>query len=148
VNRSSALDLFSTARIARLATITPDGSPHIVPITFAADSERIYTMVDHKPKSSTLLKRLANIAANPRVSLLADHYEDDWRALWWVRIDGAASVTTSGESYKTAQRLLTSRYPQYVDQVPSGPAIVVSIDHVSFWDYQSNFPSTDALDDE
>jgi PPOX class probable F420-dependent enzyme len=80
------------ARHAVLATVTPDGSPHAVPITFALDHDVIVTAVDHKPKRTTDLQRLRNIGANPRVAVLADHYDDDWSALWWVRADGTAQV--------------------------------------------------------
>ena len=71
------------ARVARLATVSATGQPHLVPVTFAVDGDMIYTAVDHKPKTTTRLRRLANIAANPQVTLLADHYADDWDQLWW-----------------------------------------------------------------
>src|ERR1700722_1842677 len=83
-----------TARVARLATVSAAGQPHLVPVTFAADAGTIYTAVDRKPKSTTRLRRLANIAENPRVTLLADHYADDWTQLWWARADGHATVLT------------------------------------------------------
>ncbi|MBI3692389.1 MAG: pyridoxamine 5'-phosphate oxidase family protein, partial [Mycolicibacterium aromaticivorans] len=71
-------DRFATATVARLATVTPDGPPHVVPIVFAVAESTIYTAVDGKPKTTQRLRRLANIEANPRVSILVDHYEDDW----------------------------------------------------------------------
>ena len=80
------------ARVARLATAGGDGQPHLVPVTFAIDGDLIYTTVDHKPKKSANLRRLRNIRENPRVALLADHYAEDWDELWWVRVDGWASV--------------------------------------------------------
>jgi PPOX class probable F420-dependent enzyme len=83
---------FGTAAVARLATIGPAGRPHLVPVTFALDGDRIYTVVDAKPKTTTNLRRLRNIGADPRVALLADHYEDDWDALWWARADGLATI--------------------------------------------------------
>ena len=84
----TARALFAAARVARLATVTPDGSPHVVPIVFAVDGDTIYTAVDGKPKRSRQLQRLANIAAHPRVTVLADRYDEDWSQLWWVRADG------------------------------------------------------------
>ena len=63
----------------------------MVPIVFAVEGDTIYNAVDHKPKRSTQLRRLANIAENPAVSVLVDYYDDDWDELWWVRADGVAS---------------------------------------------------------
>ena len=83
---------FASVPVARLATVGPDGQPHLVPVTFAVDGDHIYTAVDAKPKSSRQLRRLRNIAGNPRVAVLADHSEDDWTALWWVRADGRAAI--------------------------------------------------------
>src|SRR6266480_3230046 len=84
----------AASTVARLATIAEDGKPHIVPMVFALEGDIVYFAVDAKPKKSTNLKRLRNIAANPAVSVLADHYEDDWTKLWWVRADGTARVIT------------------------------------------------------
>ncbi len=83
---------FASARVARLATVSAQGRPHLVPCTFALDGDSIYVAVDHKPKTTTNLKRLRNIAANPNVAMLADHYDEDWQSLWWARADGVASV--------------------------------------------------------
>ena len=83
---------FAAARVARLATADAAGRPHIVPVTFAVDGDVVYTAVDAKPKRGTALKRLANVAANPAVALLVDHYADDWNQLWWVRADGTGRV--------------------------------------------------------
>lgn len=79
------------ARIAYLATAGADGAPHVVPCTFALLGDAtIVSAVDHKPKRTAALRRLANVAANPRVAILADHYAEAWDALWWVRADGMA----------------------------------------------------------
>src|SRR5205814_4381034 len=69
---------FAAATVARLATLSPDGRPHVVPVTFAVDGDVIYSAVDAKPKTTTRLARLRNITAEPRVAMLADHYEADW----------------------------------------------------------------------
>lgn len=106
---------FAAAQIARLATVTPDGRPHIVPIVFALEGNRIYSIVDTKPKASTSLARLRNIEANPRVSLLVDAYSDDWERLWWVRADGSATVVADGPDRERAITLLRAKYPQYLD---------------------------------
>ena len=94
----------ASARVARLATAAADGRPHIVPVTFAVDGDRIYTAVDHKPKTTTKLRRLRNIAENPQVSLLADDYSDEWAKLWWARADGYAGVLVRAEEIMPPRR--------------------------------------------
>ncbi|HCU95407.1 MAG TPA: TIGR03668 family PPOX class F420-dependent oxidoreductase [Actinobacteria bacterium] len=104
---------FAGAAVARLATLGPNGRPHIVPITFAVDGDQIYTAVDEvKPKTTAHLRRLRNIAADPRVSLLADHYEGDWERLWWVRADGTATLLGEPGQMTGPLSLLARRYPQ------------------------------------
>ena len=76
----------------------PDGVPHVVPVVFAVHGDVVYTAVDAKRKSTKKLRRLANIEGNPQVSLLVDHYDDDWSQLWWVRADGVAAIHYSGEA--------------------------------------------------
>jgi PPOX class probable F420-dependent enzyme len=131
----SARALFATARVARLATVGEDGGPHLVPIVFALDGDLLYTAVDHKPKRTQRLRRLANIAVNPRVSVLADQYEDDWTRLWWVRADGVAHVVEPGVGveHERAVASLAARYQQYAGQPPAGAAIVVEIARWSGW---------------
>jgi PPOX class probable F420-dependent enzyme len=120
--------------VARLATVGPDGQPHLVPVVFAVSGGTIWTAVDAKPKSKGPLRRLTNIRANPRVSLLVDHYAEDWSALWWVRADGSARVVPV-ESADGAAGLaaLRAKYPQYQAQPPPGPVIVISADRWSSW---------------
>ncbi|OBA59646.1 PPOX class F420-dependent oxidoreductase [Mycobacterium sp. 1100029.7] len=126
---------FSRAPVARLATSSPDGKPHLVPVVFAvdADSDVVYTAIDAKPKSTQRLRRLANIAANPQVSLLADHYADDWTQLWWVRADGAASIHHHGEPMQTGYALLRAKYPQYQSVSLDGPVIAIAVHRWSSW---------------
>ncbi|SNS42756.1 PPOX class probable F420-dependent enzyme, Rv0121 family [Actinomadura meyerae] len=125
--------LLATARVARLATVGEDGRPHLVPVTFAVHRGAVYTAVDHKPKSRRDLRRLANIRANPRVALLADHYEDDWDRLWWVRVDGRAAVVDDPARMAEPVALLADRYAQYRDRPPEGPVIAVTIDAWTGW---------------
>lgn len=124
---------FGTVPVARLASIGPDGQPHIVPITFAIDGDHIYTAVDAKPKSTRRLARLRNIAADPRVAVLADHYEHDWTGLWWVRADGRASILIAPAEQDHPLRLLADRYPQYRDNLPDGPVIAILAERWSGW---------------
>ncbi|MCE7008366.1 TIGR03668 family PPOX class F420-dependent oxidoreductase [Kibdelosporangium philippinense] len=117
------------ARVARLATVAPDGQPHIVPVTFAAKDDTIVIAVDHKPKTTRNLKRLRNIRANDRVSLLVDHYDEDWHQLWWVRADGTARITETTETVAW----LIEKYPQYQANPPEGPFILIAITHQTAW---------------
>ncbi|MFC6006244.1 TIGR03668 family PPOX class F420-dependent oxidoreductase [Angustibacter luteus] len=125
---------FADARVARLATVDAQGRPHVVPLVFAVDGDRVVSAVDHKPKRSNDLRRLANIAANPAVALLVDHYADDWTTLWWVRADGRARVLAPDDvEAGDALDRLASRYPQYVEQRPDGPVLVVDVDRWTGW---------------
>lgn len=117
----------------RLASVSAQGRPHLVPCTFAMDGDLIYTAVDHKPKTTANLKRLRNIRANPRVALLADHYNEDWSALWWVRADGHASIIDDEAAMSRPIDLLVARYSQYARQRPAGPVIVIRVDHWTGW---------------
>jgi PPOX class probable F420-dependent enzyme len=128
-----ARGLLSSAQVAVLASVRPDGRAHAVPIVFAIDGDHLYTAVDHKPKSTTRLARLENIAANPQVSVLAQHYNDDWEQLWWVRADGEAVVLESADHRQKAVDLLMAKYAQYRSQAPSGNVIAVRIDRLTGW---------------
>lgn len=121
------------ARVARLATVGANGKPHLVPVTFALDGETIYFAVDAKPKRTRHLQRLRNIEANPSVSLLADHYEEDWSRLWWVRVDGAARLVHDAVQSARAIELLVSRYAQYQRTRPQGPVVAIAIQSITGW---------------
>lgn len=121
------------APVARLATIDPNGRPHIVPVSFALDDETLYSAVDQKPKTSVRLARLENIRAHPDVALLVDHYDDDWSRLWWVRIRGSARVVEAGPERVRALAILAEKYPQYRASPPKGSVIVISIDEWRGW---------------
>ena len=121
------------ARVARLATVRPDGHPHIVPITFALNGETIVTAIDAKPKSTTSLQRLRNIEANPVVSIIIDHYDDDWSRLWWVRADGTARVVGSGTAHEQAISRLAGKYAPYRERPLRGPVIVIAVDRWTSW---------------
>jgi PPOX class probable F420-dependent enzyme len=134
VDAGEARALFASARVARLATVDAEGRPHLVAITFAVDGDEIVTAVDHKPKRTTRLRRLDNIEANPRVSVLADRYSDDWSKLWWARGDGTARIVEPGAGeHERAVSALASRYPQYRERRPSGSAIAISVSRWSGW---------------
>jgi PPOX class probable F420-dependent enzyme len=124
---------FVDAPVARLATAAPDGVPHLVPIVFALLGDTIYTAVDGKPKSTQRLRRLANIERNPRVSVLVDHYDDDWTRLWWVRADGVARVHHDGAAADTGYAALRAKYPQYQAISLDGPVIAVEVHRWTSW---------------
>jgi len=123
----------AAARVAHLATVTDRGAPHVVAICFALEGDHLYFAVDAKPKRTRDLMRLRNIAANPAVSVLVDHYEEEWRGLWWVRLDGNATVIDSGREFEHALDLLVARYPQYAPARPPGPVVAVNILRTSGW---------------
>ena len=133
VDRADCLARLEASPVAHLATVRPDGAPHIVPITFAIFGDQMAHMVDYKPKRSDRLQRLANVAAHPGVSVLVDHYADDWSQLWWVRIDGPARVTENGPDWEAARAALTAKYEQYELHPPQGPAVLIMMESVSGW---------------
>ncbi|SEF58674.1 PPOX class probable F420-dependent enzyme, Rv0121 family [Nonomuraea solani] len=124
---------FAAQRVARLATVRAGGTPRVVPVTFAVLGDRVVTAVDHKPKTTTDLGRLRDIRANPAVSLLADHYEDDWTRLWWIRADGPAAVMDDGPDREAALDALADKYPQYEEHRPAGSVIMVEVTRWSGW---------------
>ncbi|WP_131745869.1 TIGR03668 family PPOX class F420-dependent oxidoreductase [Frankia sp. Cppng1_Ct_nod] len=126
---------FAAARVARLATVDADGRPHLVPVTFASHDDVIVTAVDHKPKRSTALKRLTNITADPRVSLIVDHYAEDWNTLWWARADGIAHIVEGGPTWREAIDRLVAKYARYRESPPGGPVILVDVHRWSGWSY-------------
>lgn len=131
------------ARVARMATVTPEGMPHVVPVVFVLVGDTLYWEVDRKPKRSPEIKRLANIEANPNVEVIVDHYEEDWGALWWVRVSGPARILRGGSERTRALDGLIGKYPQYRSQRPDGPAVAVDIERWSSWNGFTAGPAPD-----
>lgn len=110
-----------------------------MPVVFALASDPqgaedvVYTAVDAKPKTTRRLRRLVNIDNTPQVSLLVDHYADDWTQLWWVRADGVATIHHGGQTMELGRRLLRAKYPQYQKVSLDGPVIAVAVQHWSSW---------------
>jgi PPOX class probable F420-dependent enzyme len=123
----------AAAEVGRLATVTADGRPHVVPCCFALSGATIYSAVDHKPKSTRLLRRLANLRANPNATLLVDHYADDWSTLWWIRADGTGRILDSGADLAGAIALLVEKYAQYRAEPPAGPVIAIDVTTWRAW---------------
>ncbi|HET8595811.1 MAG TPA: TIGR03668 family PPOX class F420-dependent oxidoreductase [Intrasporangium sp.] len=125
---------FAAAPVARLATVRPDGRPHLVPVVFALAGEVVWTAVDEKRKRTRRLQRLRNIEANPAVSLLVDHYEADWSRLWWVRLDGRAAVhQLEDDGAEPGLVALKEKYGQYELRPPRGPLIRIEADAWHSW---------------
>jgi PPOX class probable F420-dependent enzyme len=124
---------FASSAVARLATVRPDGAPHVVPLVFALVDGTVYSAVDAKPKRTSRLQRLANVRVEPRCALLVDHYEDDWSRLWWVRADGTAAVVDDPPAAHPGLAALAERHPQYREQPPAGPLLVVTVQQWSGW---------------
>jgi PPOX class probable F420-dependent enzyme len=117
--------------VARLATHNPSGAIDLVPITFALVDDALVSAVDHKPKRTSQLQRLENIRRNAEVTVLVDHYVDDWDGLWWARLRGRADVLETCSPALLAA--LTEKYEQYRERPPSGPMIVVHVTEVAAW---------------
>ncbi len=130
---------FGAAPVARLATVRADGTPHVVPVCFAVDVDTVVSVVDGKPKRTPDLLRLANVRAQPAVSLVVDHYEDDWTRLWWVRADGEAVVVEGGEEHARAVDRLAEKYAQYRSARPQGAVIVVRVGRWAGWSAAGEF---------
>jgi len=142
LSADDARQRFAGGRSAHLAMADDQGRPHLVVVTFAAVGSVVVTAVDSKPKTTTRLHRLRLIAANPKVSLLVDHYDDaDWTRLWWVRAEGEARVldepaeSADGGAAAQARAWLTAKYPQYAADPPTGPVIRVEIARWRGWAY-------------
>ena len=126
-------DRVATAPVARLATLDADGRPHLVPIVFALLGDTLYTAVDAKPKRSRMLRRIENARERPDVTVLVDHYEDDWARLWWVRFRGRARVLDGGDEAARALEALAAKYEQYRREAPGLPVLAVDVDDWRAW---------------
>lgn len=123
--------------IATLATVRPDGGPHVVPVVLTLVGQTIFIAVDHKPKRSPDLQRLVNARHEPRCSVLVDHYDRDWSALWWVRADGHAEVVDHPAAGHPGVHALVGRYQQYATTPPTGALLAITVDRWSGWSSSS-----------
>lgn len=124
---------FAASPRAVLATVRPDGTPHLVPVVFALVGDVVHSAIDHKPKGSSRLQRLANLDHEPRCALLVDRYEDDWTRLWWVRADGRAEVVDAPAVDDPGRAALIARHPAYRDRPPAGPYLRIAVLRWSGW---------------
>ena len=128
--------LINAVRAARLATADSDGVPHLVPICFAYDGEHFYSVLDRKPKRTSLmnLKRVRNMLSNPNVALVLDHYEEDWGKLWFVLVTGTAQIVQQGEEHQYAIAILRDKYPQYRSMdIDENPVIKITPARITSW---------------
>lgn len=128
--------LIQSRRVAHLATADAHGSPHLIPICFAIDGEVFYSVLDQKPKrtSPTRLKRVRNILSNPSVALVIDHYQEEWKRLWYVLVTGDAQLIHEGDEHRRAITALQEKYPQYRDMdINRNPVIRITVSRITYW---------------
>lgn len=129
----------AAARVGRLATVRPNGNPHLVPICFALlegdGGDVIVSGTDEKPKTTYELRRLQNIAERPAVTLLVDHYEEKWTRVWWVRVDGHGRVIEDGPERERAVEALREKYEQYEHIGLPGAVLAIDVDRWVGWAY-------------
>lgn len=115
-----------TARTAHLATADGDGQPHVIPICFVFDSRSVYSVLDQKPKGVPVmrLRRVRNIVANPKVSLVIDHYEEQWSRLRYLLVLGHAELLEEGAEASEAVALLREKYFQYREMELIGSPVI------------------------
>lgn len=145
----SLRDFVSTARVARLATASPDGRPHVVPVCFALVGDLMYIALDDKPKRvpPERLRRVRNIIANPQAQLLVDRYDEDWSRLAFVQVTGRASLLLAGgPGHREALTVLRDKYPQYRQMVlEERPLIRIEIERAQGWTAGSTYGSRQSL---
>ena len=135
---ASVREFLIAERVARLATADKSGAPHVIPICFWFDGEQVYFAIDEKPKRrrGLELRRMRNIAENPRVALVIDHYEDDWSQLAYVMIRGTATVVDDNEEYLLVLRNLRDKYRPYRTMQLSrdrNPLVRINPERVNLW---------------
>ena len=107
-----------------------------MPVCFAYDGESFYSVLDRKPKRAPVerLKRVRNILSNPRVSLVLDHYDEDWSRLWYGLVTGRALLLRSGPEHDRAIGLLRRKYAQYEQmEIDANPVIRITPERTTWW---------------
>lgn len=137
VDRDEALVRVRDARVGRLATVTPEGRPHVVPFVFALIERgfavRAYWAVDRKPKRTGDLQRIRNLETNTSVEFVVDEYDEEWTSLWWVRCSGSGRIVTDADERREALETLRAKYPQYELEPPEGPVVAIDVETVVGW---------------
>lgn len=137
MTREEALARATAARVGRIATIRPNGTPHVVPFVFAlvavGGRPCVYWGVDDKPKRSARLARVENLRANPAVEVVVDGYDDDWSRLWWVRLRGTGRVVSAGPERERALEALVGKYEAYRAHPPAGDVVAIDVTDIRSW---------------
>jgi PPOX class probable F420-dependent enzyme len=137
VDRIEAVARLREGRVGRLATVSPEGRPHVVPFVFAlverGSALRAYWAVDRKPKRTTELARIRNLEGNAAVEFVVDGYAEDWTQLWWVRCSGSARVIADEAERRGALEALAAKYPQYELEPPDGPVVAIEVERIAGW---------------
>ncbi len=129
-----AFALLGSSPVGRLATVDRSGEPYAVPICFLVVGDRVYSVVDEKPKRTQRLKRVRNIEETGRATLIVDHYEHDWQQLGWVMLRGDASIIEAGPEHTEAVSALRARYLQYrAMALDDAPMLRIEVDHATEW---------------
>jgi PPOX class probable F420-dependent enzyme len=125
------------ARVARLATLDEQQSPHLVPICFVLNANVFYSAIDRKPKrvAPERLARLRNIKKTPQVALIVDHYEEDWTFLWYVLVRGEAALVSAPAERKRALQSLRAKYPQNGGEMlhEDAPLLRITPERITAW---------------
>ena len=129
--------LLDSARVAHLATADQYARPHVVPIVFVLDGDRLYFPLDRKPKREDdwhMLRRVRNIETNGRTSIVIDRYDEDWTTLAWVLLEGVATILETGGERDTAVAALAGKYDQYKSGgLSDRPVVRVQIERAVSW---------------
>ena len=126
-------------RVGHVATVAPDGTPHVLPVCYALDDAAVYFVADAKPKRrpARALERVRNVRATGRAALVVDDYDDDWTRLAWVLVRGPATVVEDAATHAAALARLRARYPQYgtmpLDDPRAHPIVRIEAALVRTW---------------
>lgn len=124
-------------RAGRLATADRQGMPHVIPVCYACDGSSLYIALDEKPKrvAPERLKRVRNMLENSQVALVVDRYDDDWRRLAYVLVQGQVELLDPGrDEHQQALSLLRARYPQYRSMaLEARPVVAIRPSNIVAW---------------
>jgi PPOX class probable F420-dependent enzyme len=137
VEREQMLRHLRSARVGRLATVTPEGRPHVVPFVFAVvergNTLRVYWVVDDKPKRSPKIQRLRNLEAHPVAEFVVDGYDEDWDRLWWVRAGGTGRLVREAAERAMALAALSAAYPHYRNLPEDAVVVAIDVERLTGW---------------
>jgi PPOX class probable F420-dependent enzyme len=114
-----------------MTTIASDGSAHSVPVVFARIGDEIVSPIDHKPKTGDVMARVKNLARDDRVTLLVDHWDEDWTQVGWVMVRGRGEVNPDADMSR--MKALNERYPQYAPDERHDALITIRPERLLWW---------------